>query len=178
VSSRCGIEFKTIQDFANSIVDGRLLEQIKQLKYNFERPLVMVEGEEDLFSARNIHPNAIRGMLATIAVSYGIPILFTRNSKESAEMLKIIAKREQDETGSYFSMHTNKRQPTLKEQQEYIVSSLPNVGMSLAKELLLKFNSVKKVVNASEEQLKKVEKIGDIKAKKIREILDTEYNSE
>ena len=32
---------------------------------------------------RNVHPNAIRGMIATIAVSYGIPILYTKNSKET-----------------------------------------------------------------------------------------------
>ena len=71
-------------DFASSIIDGRLLEQIKQLKQNFEKPLVIVEGETDIFSARNIHPNAIRGMLATIAISYSIPVLFTKNPKDQS----------------------------------------------------------------------------------------------
>ena len=33
----------------------------------------------------------------------------------------------------------------------------------------------KKVVNAKEERLQKVGKIGEIKAKKIREVLDKEY---
>jgi len=175
LSSSCGVEFKKNEDFVNSIIDGRLLEQIKQLKNNFEKPLVIIEGEGDLYSVRNIHPNAIRGMLATIAISYKIPILFTRNSKESASLLHIIAKREQEETGKDFSMHTEKRTLSLKDQQEYVVSSLPNVGPNLAKELLKKFKTVKKVVNASEEKLKKVEKIGDKKAKKIREVLDEEY---
>jgi Fanconi anemia group M protein len=175
LSSRCGVEFKTVEDFANSIIDGRLLEQIKQLKNNFERPLVIVEGEQDLFSVRNIHPNAIRGMLATIAVSYGIPVLFTKNPRESAALLLAIAKREQDEIGRDFSMHADRKPLSLKEQQEYIVSALPNVGGTLAKELLKKFKTIKKIVNAKEERLKKVGKIGEIKAKKIREVLDKEY---
>lgn len=175
LSSRCGVEFKTVEDFANSIIDGRLLEQLKNLKNNFERPIVIVEGEQDLYSARNIHPNAIRGMLANITISYGIPILFTRNSKETASLISIIAKREQDESGKEFSMHADKKPLTLKEQQEYVVSALPHVGPGLAKPLLRKFKTIKKLVNAKEEQLKKIDKIGDIKAKKIREVLDKEY---
>ncbi|MBW2982623.1 DEAD/DEAH box helicase [Candidatus Woesearchaeota archaeon] len=175
LSSRCGVEFKTVEDFVNSIIDGRLLEQAKQIKNNFERSLVIVEGEQDLFSVRNIHPNAIRGMLATIAVSYGIPVLFTKNPKESAALLMAIAKREQEETGKDFSMHADRKPLSLKEQQEYVVSALPNVGGTLAKELLRKFKTVKKIVNAKEEKLQKVGKIGEIKAKKIREILDNEY---
>ncbi len=176
LSSRCGVEFKTVEDFVNSIIDGRLLEQIKGLKNNFERPLVIVEGDQDLFSVRNIHPNAIRGMLATIAVSYGIPVLLTRNSKETAALLLVIAKREQEETGKEFSMHADRKPISLKEQQEYMVSALPNVGGTLAKELLKKFKTIKKIVNAKEEKLQKVGKIGEIKAKKIREVLDSEYD--
>jgi len=175
LSSRCGVEFKTVEDFANSIIDGRLLEQLKNLKNNFERPIVIVEGEQDLYSARNIHPNAIRGMLATVTISYGIPILFTRNSKETASLISIIAKREQEESGKEFSMHADKKPLSLKEQQEYVVSSLPNVGPGLAKPLLRKFKTIKKMVNAKEEQLQKVDKIGEKKAKKIREVLDKEY---
>ena len=72
-------------------------------------------------------------------------------------------------------MHSSKKLLTLKEQQEYIISSLPNVGPSLAKELLKKFKTVKKVINAKEDKLKKVEKIGEKKAKNIRNLVDSEY---
>jgi Fanconi anemia group M protein len=117
LSSRCGVEFKNVEDFVNSIIDGRLLEQIKQIKNNFERPLVIIEGKQDLFSVRNIHPNAIRGMLATIAVSYGIPTLFTKSPKETAALLLAIAKREQEEVGKDFSMHADRKPLSLSEQQ-------------------------------------------------------------
>ena len=175
LSSRVGVELKTVEDFVDSIIDGRLLQQLKKLKEDFERPVVVIEGTNDIYSARNIHPNAIRGMLATIAISYGIPIINSRNNKETASLLQIIAKREQDEAGKNFTPHGEKRTATLKDQQEYIVSSLPGVGLSLAIPLLKRFKSVKNVVNAKEEELKEVEKIGDKKAKSIKEAVDGEY---
>ncbi len=175
VSSRCGIEFKTVQDFVDSIIDGRLLEQIKLLKQNYERPLIIIEGVEDIFSVRNVHANSIRGMLATIAVSYGIPILQTKNPKETAALINIIAKREQEETDKGFSLHGEKKPLTLKEQQEYIVSSFPGVGAKLSKPLLRKFKTIKKIVNAKKEKLEKVEKIGPKKADDIRKVLDSGY---
>jgi len=175
LSSRVGVEFKTVEDFVNSIIDGRLLQQAKMLKDNFERPLVIIEGNEDIYSVRNVHANAIRGMLATIAISYGIPILYSRNLKETASFLQIIAKREQEEAGKDFTPHAEKRIFSLKEQQEYVVSSLPGVGMALAKPLLQKFKTIKKLVNAKKEQLEKVEKIGPKKAEAIKDVVEKEY---
>jgi len=175
LSSRCGVEFKTVSDFVDSIVDGRLLQQLKNLKESFERPLIIIEGIEDIYSMRNVHANAIRGMIATITVSYGIPLVYTKNFQETAALLYIIAKREQEETGKEFSQHPEKKVFSLKDMQEYIVSALPGIGTALATPLLKKFGSVIKVFNATEEELKEVEKIGKEKAKKIRDILDKEW---
>jgi Fanconi anemia group M protein len=175
LSSRAGIEYKTVIDFVNSIIDGRLLQQIKDLKRNFERPLIIVEGTEDIYSIRKVHPNAIRGMLATITISYGIPIVYTKNFRETASLLSIIAKREQENSGKDFSLHGDRKPLTLKEQQEYIVSSLPSVGSNLAKELLKSLGSVKKVINADEEELKKVNKVGEKIAKNIKDAVDKDY---
>lgn len=174
-SSRVAVEFKKVPDFVDSIIDGRLLEQLKELKKNFERPVLIIEGEEDIFSMRNIHPNAIRGMLATIAISYGIPIIRTKNFKETASLLAVICKREQTDEQKEFSMHAEKKITTLKDMQEYIVSSLPGVGPTLSKPLLKHFKTVKKIFSASEEDLRKVELIGEKKASQIREVIDTEW---
>lgn len=175
LSERVGIEYKTVEDFVNSLVDGRLLEQIKGLKKNFERPIVIVEGTHDIYSVRKVHPNAIRGMLAMILVSYGIPILYTKTTAETAGIMHSIAKREQVGSGKIFSPHSSKKTSNDKETQEYIVSSLPDVGPTLAKELLEKFGTIKKVINAKEDKLKKVAKIGEKKAKKIFDIINKEY---
>jgi Fanconi anemia group M protein len=174
LSSDVGVEFKNAEDFVNSIIDKRLLIQLKNLKENFHKPLVIIEGEQDIYSIRNVHANAIRGMLATIAISYGIPLLFTKNSKETAAMLLIIAKREQEESKG-FTFHAEKKPLTLHEQQEYVISSLPGVGAGLAKPLLRKFKTIKKVINATQEQLEKVENIGPKKAQAIKGVVESEY---
>lgn len=59
--------------------------------------------------------------------------------------------------------------------QEYIIESLPGVGPTIAKNLLNKFKNVKNIFNASEEELIEVDKIGKIKAKEIKKIIDEHY---
>ncbi len=173
LSERCVVELKTVPDFVDSIIDGRLLEQLKEL-VKFDRPVLIIEGIEDIYSQRNLHPNAIRGMLSTIAVSYGIPVLQTRNNKETAELLYIIAKREQDPDKKQYSLH-NKKPISDKDLQEYIVSSLPNVGPSMAKEFLHKFRSIRRIFNATEDELKEVQGVGEKTAKEIQRTLDKDY---
>ena len=175
LSSRCGVEIKTVGDFVDSIIDGRLLQQIKNMKNNFERPVIVIEGEQDIYSVRNIHHNAILGMMATIAVSYGIPIIQTKNFKETSALLQIIARREQEETSKEFSLHADRKPSTLKEQQEYFISSLPGINLTLSKPLLKHFRTVKNLVNASEKELQEVEKIGPQKAKQIKDVVEGEY---
>lgn len=174
LSSRCSIEFKTVEDFVDSLVDGRLMEQVKQLKSYYEKPAIVVEGGQDIYSVRNVHPNAIRGMIAAITISFGVPIITTKSPKDTAQMFLSIAKREQDETEKDFSLHAMKP-TTTKEMQEYFISALPGVGPSLAKTLLKHFGSIEKIMQASEKELTQVEMIGEKKAKDIRKIIEADY---
>jgi Fanconi anemia group M protein len=174
-SSNVAIELKKVKDFVNSIIDGRLLEQIKKLRENYKNPLLIIQGTEDIYTIRKMHPHAIQGMLATITINYNIPIIHTKNAKETASILYIIAKREQENNKDYFSPHFSKQNLSLKEQQEYIVSSLPNIGPIAAKELLKKFKNIRNIVNATEKELAEVENIAKTKAKIIKEVLDTDY---
>ena len=175
-SSRVAVEVKRSSDFVNSIIDGRLLRQLKALKESFERPVLMIEGndEQDIYSIRNVHPNAVRGMLAAIAVSYGIPIMHTKNPKDTAGLLAAIAKRERDANAPEPSLHAQKP-ATVAQRQEYVIASLPGIEIKLARALLQKFGSVKEIMDATEEHLQKVEFIGPKKAAEIRKIIDSEY---
>lgn len=176
LSNKVGVEFKTQQDFVDSLLDGRLLDQVSRLKENFARPILVIEGTGSLYTVRNVHPNAIRGTLAAITVSQGIPILFTSDAKDTAELLYTIAKREQETTPQEFSPHASRKPMSLKESQEYIISAFPNIGPNLAKQLLRQFKSVRNVINASETELASIEGIGVKKAKGIRETSDREYS--
>jgi Fanconi anemia group M protein len=176
LSERVGVELKTTEDFVASIIDGRLLDQLKNLKQSYPRPIIVIQGTQDIYSVRNIHPNAIRGMLATIAVSYGIPILYAKDEKDSAALLLVIARREQEETKKDFSPHADRKPMTLKEQQEYIVSALPSVGPNLARELLKHFGSVQAIFMSSEKGLQNVPGVGEKIARAIKELATEPYN--
>lgn len=172
LSDKVCVEIKKVADFVDSIIDGRLISQMKDLR-QYDFPLVIVEGEEDIYAQRKIHPNAIRGMIARIMFGFQIPILHTQSPRETAAHLFIIAKQEQFPDPKW--QYHQSKPFTLKQQQEFIASTLPGIGKVLAKPLLERFKSIRALFNASEEELRQVEQIGPVKAKKIREVLDSEY---
>jgi Fanconi anemia group M protein len=171
-----GIERKTIKDFLNSIIDKRILSQLISLKENFPLQLLIIEGKENIYEIRDFHPNSIRGVLSSIAIDYQIPMIYTKNYRDTAAYLALIAKR-LERPKKHISLISKRKPLTLREQQEYIIESLPGVGPTLSKSLLKRFKSVKNVINAKEEKLKKVEKMGNKKSKILREIFDSEYKN-
>ncbi len=176
LSDRVGVERKTTEDFLQSLIDGRLLAQAKSLVENFKKPLFVIEGES-LYGIRNIHPNAIKGALIALKIDFGIPIVYTKNVKESAEFLAAIAKREQLDKEREIALREGKRIMSLAEMQQYIVESLPGVGPGLAKNLLEYFESVENIFNASETELQKVEGVGEKRAKEIRSIIISKFTA-
>nr|MBI4156161.1 hypothetical protein [Candidatus Woesearchaeota archaeon] len=168
------VERKSQMDFINSIIDKRLVTQLINLKEYYPLQLLIIEGSRNIFAIRNFHPNAIRGMLASIAIDFQVPVIYTKNFRDTASFLNIIAKRLEKQRKN-FSLVKKVKPLTLKEQQEFLIESLPGIGPSLSKELLKKFGSVKKIINASEEKLIKVPKIGKKKAEAIKKVLDEKY---
>ena len=175
-SDRVCVEKKTVSDFLQSMFNQRIFDQLSSLSDSFEKPLLILEGSpEALFTERKIHANTVRGMLTAIAVDFGIPIIWTQDARETAAQIFWIANREQILEKREPSIRANKKARTLAKQQEFLVAGLPNVNAKLSKRLLKKFKTVRKVFSAKEERLIKVEKIGKEKARKIREVLNSDY---
>jgi ERCC4-related helicase/ERCC4-type nuclease len=173
VSNDVAIERKSSKDFVGSIIDKRLHKQAKELVQSFQKPVIILEGE-NLYSS-SLNPNAIRGALASLAVDFGIPIIPTRSTEDTASMIIRIAIREQLQGRSGINVRTDKKPLTLEEQQLYIVESLPKVGPVTARKLMKAFGSVKNVFNASTDELKVVEGIGEKIAQNIREVIDSGF---
>ena len=174
-SERVGIERKSQEDFLQSVVNGRIFAQAKNLANSFERPIIVLEGREDIYSLRNLHENAIRGAMSSLIIDYEVPILRTEDCIDTARFIAGIARREQLDLGKEVQIRGDKRAFSPTEWQEFIVASLPGVGRILAKNLLRKFGSVEGVFGASEGELRQVRKIGKKKATKIVEIIKKRY---
>ncbi len=176
VSDRVCIERKSTTDFLDSLVNKRrnLLEQIHRLKTEYEKPLLIIEGDS-IYGQRNVHPNVVRALMAAIAVDYSVPIIQTRDVADTASLIYVIAKREQMPNKTEMSPHGKKPSASLREQQEYIISALSNIGIVTARNLLRRFKTVEGILTASEDELMEVEHVGEKTAEHIRKVLSAEY---
>ena len=177
ISSRIAVERKTVDDFLNSLIEGKLFVQMKNLRSVYSRPLLLIEGE-GLLTKRNISHNAIFGCFAAVMVDFGIPIITTHNSQETADFLAVMAQREQKEGDRAVAIRGEKIGRTLSERQQFIVEGLPNISAVLAQRLLQHFGSIRSLANASEEELCHIEGIGKNIAADILKILNAEYLKE
>ena len=175
LSSRIGVERKNVDDFLNSLINGKLFSQISRLRDAYPRPMLIIEGE-GLLTKRNIKHNAIYGSLVSIMIDYGIPIFTTKDDIETANILSLAAKREQIKDKKSVSLRGEKTSMSIQEQQQFIIEGLPNVSSTIAKRLLANFGTIKAIVNATEDELQEINGIGKHIALKMIEILNSEFD--
>jgi len=174
ISSRIGVERKTVDDFLNSLIEGKLFVQMKNLRTTYSRPLLLVEGD-GLLTKRNISHNAIFGSFVSIIVDFGIPIITTHTPQETADFLAVMAHREQKEGDKAIAIRGEKTAKTISEHQQFLVEGLPNISAVLAQRLLQHFGSIRSLANASEDDLCQIQGIGKNIAADILKILNAEY---
>jgi ERCC4-type nuclease len=171
------IERKTISDFISSMLNKRLIKQLEELQ-QYPEKLLIIEGieEQELYSdedyaleKRSTHPNSIRGFLLSILLKYKVPIIFTKNQKDTAIFISLIAKKQNQE----MSLRAVKKILSPKEQTLYILEGFPGIGPKTAKKLIKEFKSINKIANTSLEDLRKI--IGK-KADSFKEIINREFN--
>jgi Fanconi anemia group M protein len=137
LSERVGVERKTAVDFVTTIIQKRFYLQLERLKAAYPRPLYLVEGRQ-LYGLRNVHPNFIRGALARIALDFCIPTLFTISAEDTADLLYLIARREQQGTAEPPRVAQGGLPRGYKKildpasQQRHVLEALPLVGPGLS----------------------------------------------
>jgi len=172
-SDRVVVERKSESDFASSIMDGRLFSQMKEL-CGYEKPVLLLERNGQNVS--RIHPNAIRGALASLALDFNVPIIFSQSYIDTAGIIFQIAKREQIEDKRTISIRQKAGIDTPARHQEFLVAGLPSVSTVLAKRMLARFGTPQKIFSASLDELQEIEGIGEEKAKRVFEMLNSEYS--
>jgi len=176
IGERVGVERKSVDDFLSSMLDGegRLFEQASKLVESFERPVVLLEGE-NLYGERNVHPNAVRGAISSLVLDFGVSLVRTSDLDETAALIESMAKREASQGRRKPHLHDGKTSDTLADQQVRLVSSIKGVGTDTAEQLLEHFGSVSSLVEAGVEELTEVEGVGEDRAKSIEQVLHGRY---
>ena len=143
------IERKTKSDLIGSIIDKRIFSQIENMK---KYPDYLLIIEENNFKS-TINENVIRGFILSIALKSKVPIIFSKDEKETAKYLSVLAnKKEKLE----FSIRPNKTKISKEERVRFILEGFPNIGPVKAKELIKEFKSIKNIANATKGELEKI----------------------
>jgi len=168
VNNEVLFERKTRDDFALSIFQNRLFSQCSRMKKTDYNNVLLIEGNP-YKTSHDISRQAIRGALLSVSVSWQIPIIFSSNPHDSAEMLIMAGKQLLQNNCLYLRKgHKSKR---IKRKSLYFLQGLPSVGPSISNALLERFGSPENVVLASEEELMEIEGLGAKKARRIRKFL-------
>lgn len=164
------IERKTFKDFQASIIDKRLMKQLIELK-KYPKCFLLLEGFLYDYSDCIIHENAVRGMILSCVLDFGIPIIYSQNEEDSAKILYVLAKRlEKEKMDS--SLRLKKTEMTFEEQKQFILEGFPGVGPTTAKALLEKFKTLEKIFNCPKAKLKKTEIFDEKKLDTFKKILE------
>jgi len=172
------IERKSVNDFINSLLDGRLFSQAIKLNA-FEKALIIIEGHfENAFEERNINKQAIYGAMFSIMLEFRIPILFAIDGFETADLVYTLAKREQFGKNRPTSIRKVKKSDNIHILKRGILEGFPFVGATLAERIIKEYGSIRLFANTSLERLEKIDKIGEKKAKIIFDVLNNSNSLE
>lgn len=172
-SDRIVVERKTTADFVDSLLDGRLFDQLRDLQV-YPRPVLVIEGES-LHGHRNVSPEALYGALASIAVDYGVSVMQTRDPLETARFIAATAKREQKREGRRVAVRPGRAAMTDAQRLRHIVAGFPLVDEARADALLAHFGDLASVLSATEKALAGVDGIGPGIASELRRLLQAPY---
>ena len=196
ITGSCIVLHLSFSDFCRWVADKAVFRRIIEFKRAVPEPIVIVEGAPGS-ELRPVSPSALRAALAFISVHNRVPVLFTNDAKESAELLYAMANQAQNGMGITLESapanpeastadkasveegngngHGNGEGKTSVEDlialPEQIVRMIPEVGAMTAKALLRRFGSLRGVFGAGPADLTKIDGIGPKKAKKIAAFL-------
>jgi Fanconi anemia group M protein len=165
-----GIERKTFSDFLGSMINKRLMEQLKEIK-KYPKCFLILENFYYNYSDFNIHENAIKGMIISVMADFNVPIIYTENEEDTAKFLILLARKQEKEKRE-IGIRPEKTAKKLSEQKQFILEGFPGIGPTLSKKLLQEFPNLKEIFNASKEELRQIENFTEDKIDRFRELLE------
>jgi len=175
ISERVGIERKSAQDFNDSIKDGRLFNELLELTTNFERSILVLEG--DPFQNTNISHNALYGAITSIILNLGVNVFKTKDPRDTAMFLFQLTKKEQTKTKNKINLRFEKAPIETSRLLEYIVAGIPGVNSLRAQNLLSEFKTLQNLFNSDIPDMTKINNIGKKIAQEIYKISRYKYKN-
>jgi len=169
-----GIERKEKDDFVGSVMSGRLFRQIIEMHHNFDRVVVMVEGDLDQVYSRFENHSKL-GALGAIVTKYGTSIIQTKNKEWSAYLIISILKH------SRYTIDLSKifkPKATKEDRKVGVISCAKGIGDKLSKDIAKQFSlrdiAIISILDKPNLISKKIDGIGKGKAQNITNLFATQ----
>ena len=170
IAGRVVVERKTYVDFATSLVDGRLFPQAAALARSPHRPVILLEGPRPA-RLPAVHPHALQGAVASLAVMWRLPLIHSRTPEDSLRLFRFIAVQS-CRTDAGVLKRYDRKPKRLASRRLYMLQGLPGVGPAIAQRLLARFGSIERAIAADPAALMEVGGVGPEKAARIRELVE------
>ena len=174
ISGKMAVEIETAEEFLNSISSKMLFRKLIDFRRDFPEAVFIIEG----YASENgkMSSPKVRSAISYITILNRMPIIITRDAKDSAEYLNLLAR--QVHHGLTFDPEAEKQREkfsSTREAQLAIVESLPEIGPATAEAILSYFKSLSRVFSSSVSELVEVGGIGKKKAEKIHRFIDAKF---
>jgi len=164
------IEHKCVTDLVSSLINGRLYFQVHSLSKDPRASWIVIDGfleEAERLIKKPINWKVVIGALASVSVRYGVNIVWLPTLRSALYFAyKVCEKVEEGKLGLPKLRRYIRKPPHIHPKTWLLMRAL-KIPQNVADRLLEKFGSPRAVFNATEEDLRKVEGIGKIRARRI-----------
>lgn len=167
-----GIELKRVQDYTNSMKEGRLKDQICRLYDNYDWPVLIVEAWKpwvrDDDTGETISEKVRKYRMSLRTLNRRLTVYETDNQEQTVNIIEEIVR--DLKAGKLFVM----RRPVIVEpelsQPMKVICSLPNVKQVIGERILGKYGSVSKALDDIDNWTD-LDGIGKVTLGKIKDVL-------
>jgi ERCC4-type nuclease len=151
VSAAFALERKAARDFVDSLVSGRLIDQLERLSSQYEYAALLIEGDSWEGDRRLKTPMLAR-LYQWISLKPYITTLYSPNTQVSARLLAALARAEQDQRHALPATPVAPAPRAARNPAE-LLCAFPGVGPSNAEKLLAVYGTIAGVAQAPREEL-------------------------
>ncbi|MHA1683908.1 MAG: ERCC4 domain-containing protein [Promethearchaeota archaeon] len=151
VSSDVIVERKSGTDLSSSIMDNRLFEQVNRLYEAGSSPILIIEDFDSIFKNTSMNPASIFGALVYLAWRFSLPVIPSRDWRDTALILKRLVHRVQVKDDGPILARSVPKLMTTEERKAFILEGMVKVGPKTAMKLIDKFGNPLEVFKALSE---------------------------
>jgi DNA excision repair protein ERCC-4 len=174
VSGQIIFERKRADDFAASLIDGRLFSQAARLVKQPLRSAYILEGKTEDWKRLGVRREALQGALITLTLIFDLPVFRSIDPSETARILVYASRQFSRLHRAEPAYGRRAKAKRLKTRRLRLLQSLPGVGPDRARILLEHFGGVRSCLLATIEELIDVPGIGQKTANAIQEVIGSE----